>query len=353
MNTKLYQTVGSTALVAVIICLAMSTPAFAKVRYIASLVNGPVEVVSTVVDKIKEACALPPVEKPIYSAELVSTAAPEQVAGNQLFEVIIQYRNTGNQPWFGSDTICQGQSMTYLGTTRQLDRESLIHAPAIFGETKWISGSRIKMNNTRVNPGETAEFSFIGHAPEQVGIYREYFAPVTEGKAWMNNSSDATFDLKVGNPIEAESVLEFSRQIFQSVNLLDPSFYGAKKIHVDLSEQKMTLSVGDMTIRSFLVSTGTRRTPTPIGDYKIQFKQFVRVAASSPHYIMPRFMQFRRGGYGIHALPSLANDRGVFWREALNHIGTPRSHGCIRLLPDDAEFAYKFVEVGTEMKVVW
>jgi len=66
---------------------------------------------------------------------------------------------------------------------------------------------------------------------------------------------------------------------------------------------------------------------------------------------MPKWMMFRKGGYGIHALPSLANDRGVFWREALSHIGSPRSHGCIRLLPKDAEFAYNFADVGTTVTV--
>jgi hypothetical protein len=308
--------------------------------------------VTSVVDKIQEACTIAPVKTPIYSAELVSTIAPSQVEANQLFDVVIKYRNTGNQPWFGSDSICQGQSMTFLGTARQQDRASVIHAPSIFGDTKWITDNRIKMTGTRVNPGETAEFSFVGHAPLQPGIYREYFAPVTEGKAWMNSNSDATFDLKVGSPVEDESILQFSKQIFQSVNLLDPSFYGERKILVDLSQQKMTLSIGEIPVKVFPVSTGTAVHPTPLGTYHIQTKQTVRVAGSVPHYIMPLFMQFRKGGYGIHALPSLANDHGVFWTEALNHIGSPRSHGCIRLLPDDATFTYNFADVGTEMKIV-
>ncbi len=341
----------STAVVTIILCLAMSTPASAKVRYLASLVNKPVNIYTSIVKKIQSVCAVTPVEAPIYSAQLVSTAAPDRVASNQLFEVKIRYRNTGNQPWFGTDSICPGQSTTYLGTARQQDRTSVMHAPAIFGDTKWLSGNRIRMINSRVNPGEIAEFSFIGHAPVQEGIYREYFAPVTEGKAWMNGPSDASFDLKVGEIVEDENILQFTRGLDQSVNLQDPSFYGAKKIEVDLSRQEMTLSIGDMPIKLFRVSSGAPAHPTPTGDYKIQFKQTVRVAGSYPHYIMPLFMQFRKGGFGIHALPSLANDHGVFWTEAYNHIGSPRSHGCIRLLPDDADFTFKFADVGTEMKV--
>lgn len=352
MRSKLFLKISSTVTVTLIFCLSLSTPAQAKVRYLASLINTPVGFVTSVVDNIKAACAVMPVEKPTYSAELISVVSPTQVSENQLFQVIIKYRNTGNQPWFGSDSVCQGQSVTFLGTTRQQDRNSVIHAPAIFGDTKWLSGNRIKMSNTRVNPGEIAEFTFVGHSPLQSGIYREYFAPVTEGKAWMSSISDATFDLKIGYPVEDESILRFSKQIFQSVNLLDPSFYGPRKIKVDLSEQKMTLMVGEMPVKVFPVSTGTYKTPTPVGTFKIQTKQDVRIAGSKPHYIMPLFMYFRKGGYGIHALPSLANDKGVFWREALNHIGTPRSHGCIRLLPDDAVIAFSFADIGTEVQIV-
>jgi lipoprotein-anchoring transpeptidase ErfK/SrfK len=138
-----------------------------------------------------------------------------------------------------------------------------------------------------------------------------------------------------------------------SMNLTDPKFNGEKKIIVSLSSQKMQLKLGQITVKTFPVSTGTNTHPTPVGTTKISLKQNVRVAGSSPHYIMPLFMQFRKGGYGIHALPSLGNDHGVYWREALNHIGTRRSHGCIRLLPADAEFAYSFADVGTEVQVVW
>jgi lipoprotein-anchoring transpeptidase ErfK/SrfK len=112
----------------------------------------------------------------------------------------------------------------------------------------------------------------------------------------------------------------------------------------------MYLKVGDIVIREFPISTGTWRTPTPYGNTQIYYKQEVRVGAKWPHYIMPKWMNFRHGGYGIHALPSIQYGNGWFWREALNHIGTRRSHGCIRLLPADAEFAYEWTPVGT---AVW
>lgn len=209
------------------------------------------------------------------------------------------------------------------------------------------------MKTPRVNPGEIAEFYFVGHAPATDGIYREYFAPVIEGQSWIKDQAEFKLDIKVGNPQEEDKILKYTRDILMSLNLTDPKFTGEKRIVIDISEQNMYLKLGDISIKKFPVSTGKARTPTPLGTTYIHFKQDVRVATSRPHYIMPLFMQFRKGGYGIHALPSLANDRGVFWTEALNHIGSPRSHGCVRLLPEDAKFTYEFTEVGTPVQVIW
>jgi hypothetical protein len=300
-----------------------------------------------------DSCRFDAPSSPVYAGQLESIDVPLYVEPNQLFDVTVKIKNTGNMPWFAADSGCPGQSMTFLGTTRNDDRSSVFFAPLVFGNTGWTSANRIRMTTPRVNPQAVAEFKFQGHAPLQAGIYREYFAPVVEGKSWLRNQAEFKFDLRVGEAGQDEKILQYTRDILMSLNLTDPQFSGKKSIQVDLSSQRMYLKLGDITLKTFPVSTGKAKTPTPVGTTKITLKQEVRVAGGWPHYIMPKFMQFRKGGYGIHALPSLGNDRGVYWREALSHIGSPRSHGCIRLLPEDAEFAYNFAEVGTEVKVVW
>ena len=107
----------------------------------------------------------------------------------------------------------------------------------------------------------------------------------------------------------------------------------------------------NLSIAEFRVSSGAAKTPTPVGETSITLKQETRIGGKSPHYIMPKFMWFRTGGYGFHALPSLKTDGGFFWTEARNHIGIPVSHGCIRLLPEDADFLYDFADIGTRVKV--
>ncbi len=311
--------------------------------------------ISNVIEPLNFSCDMTYPDKIDYSGEFLSVDVPSLVQPNQIFEITAQIKNTGNIPWLSSRTNCQGQSMTFLGTDKLQDRLSELFPRTYITDSRWYSGNRIVMDTLRVEPGEVATFKFTAQAPNKNGLYREFFSPVIEGKSWIRDKASFHFDLQVGElPENSEEILKYSNRIQSSMNLLNPSFEGGeKRILISISKQTMEVYWGDALISTFPVSTGTVKTPTPLGTMKIQFKQDVRVAQSYPHYIMPQFMQFKAGGYGIHALPSLANDKGVFWREALDHIGTRRSHGCVRLLPKDSDFLYNFAEVGTEVKVVW
>ncbi|MBD3270185.1 L,D-transpeptidase family protein [Candidatus Peregrinibacteria bacterium] len=310
-----------------------------------------VDAASQATENLIVSCHVDRQTEAVYDGVHINNEFPGQVEPEELFNIKIRVKNTGNMPWFSERSGCD-QSVVNLGTTRAQDRASIFHAPTVFGDTRWKDSNRIKMKSLRVDPGEIAEFDFLAKAPSDAGLYREYFAPVAENITWIKEDAETTFDIIVGNPEMDESILQYSRHLQKTTNLLAPEFEGEKLILVDISDQKMFLKIGEHTVKEFPVSTGTYRTPTPFGTTRISLKQDVRVAYAWPHYIMPKFMMFRAGGYGIHALPSLANDGGVFWSEALNHIGTRRSHGCIRLLPKDADFAYKFTDIGTTVTVI-
>jgi len=348
MNRKLF-----IFITVITLCLPLTITVAEKVPTLATKSMTALKAVSEATAPAAINCQTGEVASPVYSGQFQSIDIPLAVEPNQIFPVTVKIKNIGNTSWFSSDSGCPGQSPTYLGTTRNQDRDSIFHAPIVLGDTKWLQANRIKMKTPRVDPGETAEFSFAALAPAENGIYREYFSPIVEGKVWIKDQAEFKFDIKVGQPVENDKVLKYTRDMMMSMNLTDPKFTGEKKIIVSLSSQRMTLKLGEVTLKTFPVSTGAPKHPTPVGSTKIISKQEVRVAGSVPHYIMPKFLQFRKGGFGIHALPSLANDHGVYWREALNHIGSPRSHGCIRLLPEDANFTYDFAEVGTTVQVVW
>ncbi len=115
---------------------------------------------------------------------------------------------------------------------------------------------------------------------------------------------------------------------------------GARWIDVNLSAQSVTAYEGDTPVNSFIVSTGTRYTPTVTGKFKIWIK-FKSSSMSGPGYYLPNvpYIMYFHKGYGLH---------GTYWH---SNFGTPMSHGCVNLRTSDAEWLYNFASVGTVVNV--
>jgi lipoprotein-anchoring transpeptidase ErfK/SrfK len=111
-------------------------------------------------------------------------------------------------------------------------------------------------------------------------------------------------------------------------------------IDIDLSEQYLYAYEGDQMVRSFRVSTGTWRTPTVLGRYRIYVK-YRSQAMSGPGYYLPNvpFVMYFFKGYGIH---------GTYWH---NNFGTPMSHGCVNMRTEEAAWLYKWSSIGTLVNV--
>ncbi|NIA01914.1 MAG: L,D-transpeptidase family protein [Nitrospirae bacterium] len=287
-----------------------------------------------------------------HDAEVVAVRRQLRVEVGDTFRVKVFLKNTGNMPWFSDESSCAGPRM-YLGTDKERDRDSVFYSPELEGidDTNWIGANRIGMDQLRIEPGEIASFTFWSQAPDEPDVVVEYFAPVLSGVQWIEGA-EVSFEMLIGdtgeNPVDTRKRLSYA---FESGSLMDINLDGEKSILVDLSEQVMYVKLDDDVIRSFRVSTGAAKTPTPAGTTSITLKQEVRVGNAAPHYIMPYFQMFRAGGYGLHSLPSLGNDGGVFWTEAVAHLGTPVSHGCIRIADDNAVWLFGFTEIGTPLTV--
>lgn len=309
-------------------------------------------------------------EKPVYKGSAMIQNQAVSVAAGGKVEVTIAYKNEGNVPWFSNSSGCKDEPVVQLGTTHELDRASIF---AIAGETSsgWADTNRIHMTTPRVDPGASALFTFTLKAPSVEDVYREMFGVVIPGKMWVKYS-DSALNITVGRPYDEETAAKKFFYINGSGSGAAIDISAPKSVMVDLSEQKATLKLGEYVVREFFVSSGARKTPTPVGTWKILFKQQARIGGASPHYIMPKWQAIRPDGYGFHALPVLGNaslrsriralgpdvevptewfTNDAFWSEALDHIGTPRSHGCVRFLPDDAAYTYDFTDVGTPVIV--
>lgn len=295
----------------------------------------------------QDVCGFEVPEDKNYGAQIISIRRQLRVEPGETFRVKVFMKNTGSMPWFSNKSECLGPKMS-LGTDRDRDRDSYFYDENLKG---WEGTNRIGMDQYRTDPGQIASFTFWAQAGKNADVYKEYLTPVLKDIQWVDDAQ-FSFDVMIGDTGETATdirkKLSFAG-VSGSVSSIDLN--APKTLTVDLSEQNLYVYLGDVEVRKFRVSSGAAATPTPVGETNVFLKQWVRVGAKPPHYIMPRFMMFRAGGYGFHALPSLGGDGGVFWTEARNHIGSPVSHGCVRILPEDADWLYEFTDIGTKVIV--
>jgi len=104
--------------------------------------------------------------------------------------------------------------------------------------------------------------------------------------------------------------------------------------NIDLSSQTMTVTHYGQVVYRWKVSTARRGYVTPRGSYRpirTERMWYSRKYDMSP---MP-YSVFFRGGYAIHGT------------NAVKHLGRPASHGCVRLLTENAATFYSMVrQVG-------
>jgi lipoprotein-anchoring transpeptidase ErfK/SrfK len=101
--------------------------------------------------------------------------------------------------------------------------------------------------------------------------------------------------------------------------------------HIDISEQQMQVLVDGRPTFVWKVSTARKGYVTPTGSYKptrLEKMWYSRKYDMTP---MPHSVFFR-GGYAVHAT------------NAVKRLGTPASHGCIRLHPNDAADFFQLVQ---------
>ena len=124
---------------------------------------------------------------------------------------------------------------------------------------------------------------------------------------------------------------------------------GEKRIVVQISEQRLYAYQGDTLMHDFVVSTGELHA-TRIGSFSVLDK--IPEAWSDPwSFWMPEWLGIYWAGNtenGIHALPVLP-DGSVLWGDAL---GTPVSHGCVVLNPEDARSLYDWADIGTQVEIL-
>jgi L,D-transpeptidase catalytic domain len=102
------------------------------------------------------------------------------------------------------------------------------------------------------------------------------------------------------------------------------------QIRVDLNSQRMTVTTPDGEVRNWAISSGRQGYRTIRGSYRPYMLKTHHVSrkygGAMPHAI------FFKGGYAIHGT------------SAVNRLGRPASHGCIRLAPGNARELFHLVK---------
>ena len=120
--------------------------------------------------------------------------------------------------------------------------------------------------------------------------------------------------------------------VFTAAVIVAPAAHAEILINVDKSAQLMTVKRDGVTLYTWPVSTGRRGYSTPSGAYtafRMEPDHFSKEWDDAP---MPYSIFFTKIGHAIHG----TNDA--------KRLGSPASHGCVRLSVANAETLYALVQ---------
>ena len=126
----------------------------------------------------------------------------------------------------------------------------------------------------------------------------------------------------------------------------DPKHPTGRLIEVSIKKQRLTAWRDGKVVYRFVISTGRKGYETPPGHYKILEKYENRWSRKWSVW-MPYAMRWYQG-YFIHQLP---HKDGSSYNIGASKLGTPDSHGCVRVDVGDAEKLFRWTKVGTPVWV--
>jgi hypothetical protein len=114
--------------------------------------------------------------------------------------------------------------------------------------------------------------------------------------------------------------------------LVSTSAYAAVQIDIDKDTQTMTVAVDDVVKYRWPVSSGLPSYETPNGNHKAFRMEEDHYSKEWDEAPMPHSIFFTRKGHAIHGT------------DAVNRLGNPASHGCVRLSRANAATLFALVK---------
>ena len=172
---------------------------------------------------------------------------------------------------------------------------------------------------------------------------------VSSGTSSAQNASSAAKDESA--PLAARQSSAASSKIDMATAPAQVSLEKADlplRIYVSISQQRVTVydSYG-LIVKQFVCSTGTEGSETPVGTFRTSTKgkSFYSKSVSEGGYYWTQF----KGDYLFHSIPFDQNYK--LKPEEAAKLGTPASHGCVRLSIENAKWIYDHISRGTVVTI--
>lgn len=214
-----------------------------------------------------------------------------------------------------------------------------------------------------ISPGRPGASLVFPQAHHQVGPYEPLHfvaaSPIKSGRVWVAGlQGDTTirghklsyypnklypFDSQL--QVKIELLLEDYTEISKEYTLDTADFSGKTWVEVDEAARPQLVKIwrGDQILRSMPCSTGRPDDPTPEGVFHLKDRggSFWSEKYQEGAYWWVRI----KGNYLFHSTP-FGRDKKLKLEEEAK-LGTPASHGCVRLSLADARWFYEQIPDGT------
>ncbi len=121
---------------------------------------------------------------------------------------------------------------------------------------------------------------------------------------------------------------------------------------VDVTDQKVYAyeADSDTLVRTMVCSTGLKETPTPVGDYRDGTGPGARWHYFSKFNCWAQYAFYIDGDIMFHSV-LFAKRGGQLSEASVSNLGTPASHGSVRLSVEDAQWIWEHCVAGTRVIV--
>ncbi len=129
-------------------------------------------------------------------------------------------------------------------------------------------------------------------------------------------------------------------------------------VKVDRTNQIITVfsasssGVYNVIVKQFICSTGTSKNPTPEGEFTLPDTARKEWRLFKTYNTYVRYAVHIKGNYFFHSLLYRKPDIKTLSRTSLRKLGSPASHGCIRMLDEDVQWMYENVLAGTKVFIM-